>query len=136
MILKKRGCEEGSEKELELTKNIEFLSDMRMYAADTVLSDEYLDNCYDSFLQSANRGYMTLVKEEYFEFGKKLMEVLSALVTQEKLLNAKHVTKKAMESLENHNGLMTMFLKSSKDNTHLEEEEKKKYISCFSKQNS
>ena len=131
MILKKRGCEEGSEKELELTKNIEFLSDMRMYAADTVLSDEYLDNCYDSFLQSANRGYMTLVKKEYFEFGKKLMEVLSSLVTQEKLLNEKHVTEKAIESLVKNNELMEMFLESSKDNTHLVEEEKKKRRKCI-----
>ena len=38
MILKKRGCEEGSEKELQLTKTIEFLSDMRIYyAADKII---------------------------------------------------------------------------------------------------
>ena len=91
-----------------------------------LLSDEYLDNCYDIFLQSANRGYMTLVKDGYFEFRKKLMEVLSSLVTQEKPLNEKHVTEKAIESLVKNNELMEMFLESSKNNTHLKEEEKKK----------
>ena len=125
IILKKRGCEEGSEQELELTKRIEFLSEMRMYAAETVLSDEYLDNCYDGFLRSANRGYMTLVKEEYFQFGKKLMEVLSALVTQEKLLNESNVTEKATNTLANNDELKKLFLDCSKNNTHLDEEGKK-----------
>ena len=69
---------------------------------------------------------MTLVKEEYFEFGKKLMEALSSLVTQDKLLNEKHVTEKGIEALVKNNELMEMFLKSSENNIHLKEEEKKK----------
>ena len=49
-----------NEKTEKLTNEIEFLSNMRIYAEEALLSESYLDKCYDSFLRSSNRGFMTL----------------------------------------------------------------------------
>ena len=64
---------EKSEKEEMLQTNIEFLSSMRIYAEEAMLQQEYLDTYYDSFMRSANRGFLTLVTIKYFEFGSLLM---------------------------------------------------------------
>ena len=45
----------ANEKTEKLQDEIDFLSKMRMYAEEALLSQSYLDKCYDSFLQSSNR---------------------------------------------------------------------------------
>jgi len=58
-----------------------------------------LDKCYDSFLRSSNRGFMTLVSEEYFDFGIELMKKVSSSLTVEKLQNDLDVTATAKQSI-------------------------------------
>lgn len=58
----------------KLHNEIDFLSNMRIYAEEVLLSKFYVDNYYDCFLRSTNRGFMTLVNENYFEFGFKLIK--------------------------------------------------------------
>ena len=70
-----------NEKIEKLTNEIGFLSNMRIYVEEALLSEFYLDKCYDSFLHSSNRGFLTLVSEEYFDFGIELMKKVPSLLT-------------------------------------------------------
>ena len=117
-----------NEKTEKLTNEIEFLSNMRIYAEEALLSESYLDKCYDSFLRSSNRGFMTLVSEEYFDFGVELMKKVSSSLTVEKLQNDLDVTATAKQSILQDDELIRIFLKCSEENTCLEEAEEKKNI--------
>ena len=72
---------------------------MRMYASEVILSDTYLEKCYDSFLRSSNRGYMTLFSEQCFDFGLHLIEKISSSLTQEKLKSELGITQKAKKNI-------------------------------------
>ena len=50
---------ENSKQEEMLQTNIDFLSSMRIYAEEAMQQQEYLEKSYDSFMRSANRGYLT-----------------------------------------------------------------------------
>ena len=125
-IRKKREETVANEKTEKLQDEIDFLSNMRMYAEEALLSESYLDKCYDSFLRSSNRGFMTLVSEEYFDFGVELMKKVSSSITVEKLQNDLDVTAPAKEAILEDNGLITKFIECSRENKCLEEVEKKK----------
>jgi hypothetical protein len=116
----------ANEKTKKFEDEIDFLSNMRMYAEEALLSQSYLDKFYDSVLRSSNRGFMTLVSEEYFELGIELMKKVSSSITVEKLQNDLDVTATAKQSILQDNELITKFIECSKDNTCLEEVEKKK----------
>ena len=64
LIEEKRKVFEETPEEIKLTNQINFLSDMRMYASEAILSDDYMKRYYDIFLRSTDRGYMTLVREK------------------------------------------------------------------------
>ena len=49
------------EKVDKLTNEIDFLSNMRIHAEEVLSSDSCAEKCYNSFLRSSNRGFMTLV---------------------------------------------------------------------------
>jgi hypothetical protein len=121
----------ANEKTEELADEIDFLSNMRMYAEEALLSESYLEKCYDSFLQSSNRGFMTLVSEEYFDFGIELMKKVSSSVTVQKLQNDLDVTATAKQSILQDDKLITKFIECSKDNTCLEEAGRKKYTKSW-----
>jgi hypothetical protein len=88
----------ANEKTEKLEDEIDFLSNMRMYTEEALLSQSYLDKCYDSFLRSSNTGFMTLVSEEYFDFGIELMKKVSSSITVEKLQNDLDVTATAKKN--------------------------------------
>ena len=70
---------------IRCNNEVEFLSRMRTYTAHGLLSEKYMETYYDSVLRSNNRGYLTLVNEDYFEFGYKLMKLVSESLTQDLL---------------------------------------------------
>ena len=72
---------------IRCNNEVEFLSRMRTYTAHGLLSEKYMETYYDSVLRSNNRGYLTLVNEDYFEFGYKLMKLVSESLTQDLLQN-------------------------------------------------
>jgi hypothetical protein len=106
----------ANEKTEKLQDEIDFLPKMRMYAEEALLSQSYLDKCYDSFLQSSNRGFMTLVSEEYFDFGVELMKKVSSSITVEKLQNDLDVTAAAKQAILEDNELITKFIECSTGN--------------------
>ena len=110
---------ENSKREEMLQPNIDFLSSMRIYAEEAMQQQEYLDKYYDSFMRSANRGYLTLVTIKYFEFGSLLMEKVSEGLTQTKLKNNLGASEKGKKSILNDNEILQSFLKASEDNEHL-----------------
>ena len=124
----RREDNEDSVKGLKLKNEISFLSHMRMYAEEALLSQSYLDKCYDSFLRSSNRGFMTLVSEEYFAFGVEAMKKVSSALTGEKLQNQLQTTQKEKQRILNDKSLLDLFMDCSANNNHLDGEEEKKII--------
>eukprot|EP00536_Pseudo-nitzschia_multiseries_P000293 jgi/Psemu1/639/gm1.639_g len=110
--------EEEGENDIQLRKEIDFLSSMRFYAEEALQSQVYLDKCYDSFLGSSNRGRLTLV----------LMKKVSASVDQEKLDNDHDVTANAKDDILKNDELLEVFLDCSKGNVYLEKLSEKKKI--------
>ena len=49
----------------ELSKEIDFMQEMRMYKSEAALSDQYLKNCYHDTMRTLDRGRMTLIKEDF-----------------------------------------------------------------------
>ena len=120
--------EEDNKKGIQLRKEIDFLSSMRFYAEEALQSESYLDGCYDTYLRSLNRGRLTLVNEEYFQFGVVTMEKVAAALTQEKLRNDINVTENAKKAVLNDIELFDVFLDCSKNNTHVKDRDNMKNI--------
>jgi len=125
LIDEKRNEFDGSPKARKLTRRIKFLSEMRMYATEAVLSEEYMKKYYNGFFRAGNRGYLTLISEKYCGFGLKLMDKLSQLVTQTKLQSDLGVVKSAKENILSDKVLQEIFLKSCNDDTNLNGKEEK-----------
>ena len=124
-IHQQKHYEENTREAILLGKEIKFLSEMRTYISEVILSEVYLEKCYDSFLRSSNRGYMTLVSEEYFDFGLRLMKKIANSLTQDVIKSELGVTKKAKQSLFRDNDLKQMFMNCCKDSNHLEKKQEK-----------
>eukprot|EP00536_Pseudo-nitzschia_multiseries_P019316 jgi/Psemu1/60050/gm1.60050_g len=90
---------------------------MRIYAKGALQSQTYLEKCYDSFLRSANRGKLTLLNEQYFDFGVQAMKKVDLNMTE-------HAKKEIMGDQE----LLDLFLDCSKSNDYLEEDREKQKI--------
>jgi hypothetical protein len=56
-----------------LSSVVEYLDTMRCFHVDVVLDDEYMELCYSISHQMVNKGGLTLVSKDYFQFGKSLM---------------------------------------------------------------
>ena len=87
LIKKANGKEErfvsvDSEEEEPEQKEIGFLTDMTMRAAETILSDSCRKNWHNGFLSMHDRGCMMLIREEFCPFGLELMQKVAGLVTQ------------------------------------------------------
>ena len=117
---------DDEEKYAELTKEIEFLSAMRMYKSEAALSDHYLENCYHDTMRTSDRGHMTLVREEFFEFGYMLMDNLSSSVTEGKLLSKMEVLRLEKEAILNNTPLWEMWKVSSEKVQCVTEGDRKK----------
>ena len=50
----------------ELSIEIGSMKELRMYKNDAALSDQYLNNCYQSTMRTLDRERMTLIKEAFF----------------------------------------------------------------------
>ena len=96
---------------LELSVEIDFMKKMRMYKSDAALSDLYLKNCYHSTMRTFDRGRITLMKEDFFEFGYKLLDIISSVATEEKIMARRGVLKIAKSNLLEDKNLWNMFLK-------------------------
>ena len=59
---------------------------MKMYKNEAALSDQYLKNCYHNTMRTLERGRMTLIKEEFSNFGYKLLDSISIAATVEKIM--------------------------------------------------
>ena len=97
-----------------MTTEVEFLSAMRMYRSEAALSDHYLENCYHDTIRTADRGHLTLIREEYFDFGYMLMDNISSSVTEDILLSKMDVLRLVKEALLSNDPLWEMFIVSSK----------------------
>jgi hypothetical protein len=75
--------EENGEEESE-KKRLEFLEGMRIFHHDAVKNETYLEKCYDDFDVLRNKGWLTLVSPEYFEFGNKLLTKIRSKCNQQK----------------------------------------------------
>ena len=84
-----------------------------MYKSDTALSDQYLKNCYHSTRRTLDRGHMTLIKEDFFEFKYKLLDSISSTATEEKIMTRRDVLKIAKSNLLKDTSLWEMFLEST-----------------------
>ena len=71
-------------------------------------------------MRSTNRGYLTLVTINYFEFGSLLMKKVSEGLTQTKMKNNLGASEKGKKSILNDKELLNSFLKASDDNGHLQ----------------
>ena len=95
-----------------LREEVNFLTELQMYEAEAAMSESYIKNWYGGFLRAENRGYMSLVKEEYCPFGLKLVEKVAGLVTQEKLKNNTGAVESAKAEILQDPTLQGMFLEA------------------------
>ena len=56
---------------------LEFIECMGILHHEVIGNAWYLQHCYSPTDQMRNRGYLTLVAPDYFEFGKALMSYIS-----------------------------------------------------------
>ena len=84
-----------------------------MYKSDAALSDQYLKNCYHSTMRTFDRGRMTLIKEDFFAFGYKLLDSISSTATEEKIMTRRDVLKIVKSNLLKDKSLWKMFLEST-----------------------
>ena len=85
---------------------------------------------YDCFLRSTNRGFMTLMNENYFEFGFKLMKKVALALTKFKLESDIDAAEKGKKEIMNDADLWDEFLQISlKHNNQFLKEEKS--IKCL-----
>ena len=100
-ILEKVNLENLKQDFKSVENDIQFLSQMRIYATDALKSDSYLKNCYNPCLRVYNRGWLTLVNENYFVFGEKLMEKVSSSLTEWKISTEKNDIDKSKKEIKN-----------------------------------
>ena len=117
LIKKANGKEErfvsvDSEEEEPEQKEIGFLTDMTMHAAETVLSDSYRKNWHNGFLSMHDRGYMMLIREEFCPFGLELMQKVAGLVTQDKLRMIEDVMRDAKDTILKDRNLLAKWLEA------------------------
>jgi len=74
----------------------------------------FVEIYYDCFLRSTNRGFMTLVNENYFEFGFKLIKKIALAVTRDKLENDIHASEEAKKSIMEDTELQDEFMDISR----------------------
>jgi hypothetical protein len=90
---------------------LDLLTETRMFEAEAMLDDEYMENCYDPDLQIVNQGFLTLVAPGYFEFGRALLGSVASSVNQERFAQqGVNMAKIAKNSLSTQKGLLNMFL--------------------------
>jgi hypothetical protein len=65
--------DDENEEIIRVNNEIEFLGEMRMYATESIMSDNYQNIYYDDCLRVYNRGRLTTVRPEYCGFGLQLM---------------------------------------------------------------
>jgi hypothetical protein len=84
---------------------------MRIFEAEAMLDDDYMQNCYDPDLQIVNQGFLTLVAPGYFEFGRVLLASVASSVNQDRFAQqGVNMAKIAKNSLSTHIGLLNKFL--------------------------
>jgi hypothetical protein len=125
MIERYRGNDDFHKYE-ELTGAINFLSAMRMYKSEAALSGHYLEKCYHDSIRTSDRGRMTLIKEEYFDFGFMLMDSLSSAVTD-------NVLRLEKEAILNRKPLWEYFREASKKVEYATEDNKRKMFELLVK---
>ena len=108
-----------------MRKEIAFLGSMRVYSAETELSDEYFARWLNGNLRARDRGYLTLIKEQRCKLGLELASRLAEAVAQDKLLSTKGVAKKGKEAILADEKLRALFLEPCEGNEHLELEKEK-----------
>jgi hypothetical protein len=63
-----------------------FLNSMRILHKEAMMLEEYMRDCYDdTLLQLKNKGFLTLVSPQFFQFGKELMKFLANALTQKRI---------------------------------------------------
>ena len=93
---------------------------MKMHSAQVALSDGYLERWLNGAMRVADRGYLTLIREEYCSFGMQLMAKLSVALAQEKLASAKDAAEKAKEGILRGKALLEEWAKACEGNEHLQ----------------
>ena len=110
--------------------DIEFLGGMSIYADEAFESEEYLSKYYDPHMHSMNRGGMTLVNKNYFDFGFKLLEIVSSKLTQDDLQNNILASKIAKSEILENDDLFEEFwvISEMHNNSYLKQKEDVKQI--------
>ena len=77
--------EDGTEKQILLQKQINFLESMTFRKEEAILNEECRMKCHDSFFEAWDRGRLTLVNEKHFDFGFQLVKLVATSFSRKKL---------------------------------------------------
>jgi len=78
--LVKKNIEADADGENELIHQVNLLKSMIIHERD--IDDEYMNKCYDTNMAMYNHGGLTLIRMEYFEWAKKLMDAIRTSFTE------------------------------------------------------
>mmetsp|Transcript_20203 Transcript_20203/g.30991 ORF Transcript_20203/g.30991 Transcript_20203/m.30991 type:complete len:195 (-) Transcript_20203:13-597(-) len=117
----------------ECDATMEFISGMKMRHDVAIVDRIYMKECYSISDQIHNRGGLTLVSMEYFEFGRKLVSKIYKSFNEERMNNeGSNSLKKAFNEVDGDKELKLCFLHCDKI-TDLKEEIKMEIMKAIIK---
>ena len=96
---------------------------------EALLNPDYLEKCLDPFMRSFDKGGLTLINPEYFDFAAIVIRKVSEAVTTTKLKRDMSVTRHKKKKLLGDMQLFESFLEISGGHQRLENQGKKKVFS-------
>ena len=71
--------DDGSEKEILLDKEINFIESMTFTKAQAIQDPIHGENCHNSFLETWDGGRLTLVNPKFFDFGVEVVKLVAGI---------------------------------------------------------
>jgi hypothetical protein len=110
---------------------IRFLGGMIIHHTEAILDKQYLHECYPSFHQLKNKGWLSLVSRAYFPFARYLLHQICLTVdVKEWWRRGNGVMEAASNTLSNNKSLTVLFLDAAKS-SDLKKEMKMKIMSAL-----
>ena len=107
-------------------KEINFFDSMVFTKEEAILNEVHRKECYDDFLESWDRGKLTLVNEKYFAFALELVRLVSSNFSRRQLKKDLNLAASASQKILKNKAVIEKFMDASKDHTELSEGQKKK----------
>ena len=102
---------------------------MRFIKKDAIQSEIYIEKCYDSFLRSIDRGRMTLVNLNYFNFWSDVMKMIGTALISDRFKCEHDLANKTKIEVKNDKLLLENFFKVSDGFNFLNNKEKEQIYS-------